>query len=70
VGSGALLVPPGDPAALARAIGQVLDDPALAASLAARASASARQLPTDESVVEQVAAIYRELLARPLGSRA
>jgi glycosyltransferase involved in cell wall biosynthesis len=70
VGNGALLVPPGDPAALARAIGQVLDDPALAASLAARASASARQLPTDESVVEQVAAIYRELLARPLGSRA
>jgi hypothetical protein len=65
-----LLVPPGDATALADAIGQVLDSPTLAASLADRAKAAAELLPTDESVVDQVTAIYHELLAGPLGSRA
>jgi glycosyltransferase involved in cell wall biosynthesis len=37
----ALLVPPGDPAALARALTRLADDPTLAASLAARARALA-----------------------------
>jgi glycosyltransferase involved in cell wall biosynthesis len=62
VGTGALLIPPGDATALADAIGQVLDSPTLAASLADRAKAAARLLPTDESVVDQVMAIYYELL--------
>jgi glycosyltransferase involved in cell wall biosynthesis len=43
---GALLIPPGDPGELAAAVLAVLDDPGLAARLAAAASARADTLPT------------------------
>jgi glycosyltransferase involved in cell wall biosynthesis len=62
VGDGALLVPPADPAALATAIGSLLDDPAAVAALAARARAAVGRLPTEESVLARLAALYTELL--------
>lgn len=46
VGGAGLLVPPGDTAALAAALQQLLDDGALRSSLAARARQRARALPT------------------------
>jgi glycosyltransferase involved in cell wall biosynthesis len=65
VGDAGLLVPPDDDVALADAIGAVLDDPALAADLARKARDAAQRLPSDESVVAEVAAIYAELLEAP-----
>ncbi len=62
VGDGAALVAPGDPGALAEAIGRVLADDAWAATLAARAAEVAQRLPTEHDTVAQVEAIYRELL--------
>lgn len=58
----ALLVPPGDAAALERAVGRVLDDPALAVRLGAAAAQRAATLPTEDDAVEQLAALYAELL--------
>jgi len=63
VGDGAVLVPPGDPVALGTAVRALLDDPAAAAALGARASAIAAGLPTEQDTVDQVAALYDELLA-------
>jgi glycosyltransferase involved in cell wall biosynthesis len=57
----AVLVPPGDPAALTAAVRQVLGDPALAARLADAAQARARTLPTANAAVESALAIYRVL---------
>ena len=64
VGAGADLVAPADPAALANAVAQVLDDPARAAALAARAAQAVGRLPTEASTVHRVAAVYAELLGR------
>jgi glycosyltransferase involved in cell wall biosynthesis len=58
----ALLVPPGDPAALARAVQLVLDDPGLAAKLGAAAADRAGQLPSVGAAVESVTRCYRHLL--------
>lgn len=66
IGDGVDLVRPADPDALAGAIGRVLDDPAYAAELAQRAARAATRLPTVESVLAQVTAVYAELLGRPL----
>lgn len=60
------LVPPDDPAALAAAVSRVLDHPELARDLAARAAAVGAALPTPEHTAERVAAVYRELLGRPI----
>lgn len=62
VQDGAVLVPPGDPDALAAAVRRLLDDPAEAAALAARGAAVAQTWPTEQDTVEQVAAVYAELL--------
>lgn len=62
VGDGALLVPPGDPAALGAAVRSLLDDPAAAADLAARGRAVAASWPDEDDTAEQVAAVYAELL--------
>lgn len=62
VGDGALLVPPGDPAALGAAVRRLLDDPAEAAALAARGRAVAAGWPDEQDTVAQVAAVYAELL--------
>jgi len=63
VGDGAVLVPPGDAAALGAAVRRLLDDPAEAARLAARGRAVAASWPTEQDAAEQVAAVYAELLA-------
>jgi glycosyltransferase involved in cell wall biosynthesis len=62
VGDGAVLVPPGDPAAIAAAVQRIIEDPDLAATLRARAAEIARRLPGEHDTVTQVAAVYRELI--------
>ena len=62
VGDGAVLVPPGDAEQLGRAVRRLLDDPAEAAAVAAKGAAVAATWPTEQDTVEQVAAVYRELL--------
>lgn len=52
----ALLVPPADPAALGSAVLRVVDDPALAAGLAA--AARAVRLPTEEEAIDQLTTVY------------
>jgi glycosyltransferase involved in cell wall biosynthesis len=62
VRDGAVLVPPGDAAALGRAVRRVLDDPAHAAELAARGRAVAATWPTADDAVAQVREVYRDVL--------
>ncbi|HXR41704.1 MAG TPA: hypothetical protein VN738_04800, partial [Acidothermaceae bacterium] len=62
VGDAAMLVESGDAEALAVAIERVVDDPALADDLAARALARAAGLPRDADVVEQLSAYYERVL--------
>ncbi|WP_425547527.1 glycosyltransferase family 4 protein [Actinomadura vinacea] len=59
----ALLVPPGDPAALERAVSRVLDDPALAVRLGAAAAEQAMSLPVESDAVDQLAEIYLRLVS-------
>lgn len=66
VGRGADLVPASDPAALARAIAGVLDDPAHAATLISLGREAAARLPTEASTVRTVRAVYAELLGHPV----
>lgn len=62
-GETGLLVPPDDPAALARAIVSVLDDPDRAAALGAGGRARAeRAFPVDR-MIESTADVYADLLA-------
>ena len=58
---GALLVPPGDPGALAAAVTGLLDDPREAAALAAAARRRAATLPGEAAAVDQAAALYLRL---------
>jgi len=58
---GALLVPPGDPTALAGAVLSILDDPAAAARLVVAATERARGLPDAGDAVDSVAALYGRL---------
>ncbi len=62
VRDGAVLVPPGDARALGLAVRGLLDDPAAAAVLAARGRAVAASWPSEDDTVDQVAALYRELI--------
>lgn len=64
VGDAGLLVPPGDPAALGRAVTRLLDDAGLAARLARAARARGATLPTEDDIVGRTGAIYRELRGR------
>jgi glycosyltransferase involved in cell wall biosynthesis len=57
----ALLVPPGDPDALAAAIRAVLTDPALATRLRDAARARAATLPTEADAVAAARAVYDSL---------
>ncbi|TNY35414.1 glycosyltransferase family 4 protein [Thermomonospora catenispora] len=59
-----LLVPPGDAAALERAVARILDDPALAVRLGAAAAQRAVALPTEEEAVEELADLYGEVIGR------
>lgn len=58
---GALLVPPGDPAALAAAVTRVLGDPALAGRLAAAARERARSFPSEQAVLHATLDAYARL---------
>jgi len=60
---GALLIPPGDPGELATAVLAVLDDPGLAARLAAAARARAGALPTPAAAVASALDSYCRLAA-------
>ncbi|MBO0830015.1 MAG: glycosyltransferase family 4 protein, partial [Streptosporangiales bacterium] len=64
VGDAALLVPFGDEAAFAAAVGRVLDEDGLAATLVERGRARVRGWPDVADTVDQVAAVYRELAGR------
>jgi glycosyltransferase involved in cell wall biosynthesis len=57
----ALLVPPGDGAALAAAVITVLDDPALAARLSAAAARRAMALPSERDAVDAAMAAYQRV---------
>jgi glycosyltransferase involved in cell wall biosynthesis len=59
VGDAAVLVSPGDPAALAAAVAAILTDPSLAARLRAAASRRAGDLPTVDDAVTAAVAAYR-----------
>jgi glycosyltransferase involved in cell wall biosynthesis len=58
----ALLVPQGDPAALAAAVESVLGDPGLAARLGTAATKRAAELPDTGDAVDSVTRLYRRLL--------
>ena len=62
---GAVLVPPGDPVALAAAVTRILDDPEAAAALAAAARARAALLPTETAAVDQALGVYEAMTTRP-----
>ncbi|MGH3322018.1 MAG: glycosyltransferase family 4 protein [Streptosporangiaceae bacterium] len=61
VGDAALLVPPGDAAALADAVARVLDDGDLRSRLASAARERVSTLPDEDAVLDQVTGIYRDL---------
>lgn len=61
-GESALHVPPGDPEALAAAVGRLLDEPDLAARLGAAGRARVEQRFTWHAVAEQTVAWYRRHL--------
>jgi glycosyltransferase involved in cell wall biosynthesis len=63
-GQSGLLVPPGDPAALVAACGELLGAPERAERLAARARAVIAERFTLERQAERLAEIYTELTAR------
>ncbi len=58
-----LLVPIGDPEALAREIGRVLSDPELSASLSANAKRVAEERFSLDQMVQKTEQVYREALA-------
>lgn len=61
-GENGLLVSPRNPEALAEAIATLLEDPALRARMGARGREIAVQEISDERVVRETLALYRELL--------
>ena len=64
---GALLVPAGDPGALAEAVMSVLDDPGLAARLRAAATERSAVLPDSRDAVDSAMALYRRVLDEARG---
>jgi glycosyltransferase involved in cell wall biosynthesis len=67
---GAVLVPPGDPAALAVAVTTVLDDSSLAARLRSAASTRSATLPSEQDAVRAALAIYARLTAGQAAAQA
>lgn len=60
-GDGAVLVSPGDPEAVARAVGALLDDPGERVALIERARAAAAAWPDEAEAARRVARVYREV---------
>ncbi|GAA0443069.1 glycosyl transferase [Acrocarpospora corrugata] len=58
VGDAALLVPPGDGAAIRDAVGRILGEPGLAGKLRAAAAERGRNLPTEADAVQAVLRVY------------
>ncbi|MDQ6856735.1 MAG: glycosyltransferase, partial [Candidatus Dormibacteraeota bacterium] len=65
-GETALLVPPGDAAALARAIGALLDNPALRSRLSEAALRRSRARFSWEATARATADVYREVIRNPV----
>jgi glycosyltransferase involved in cell wall biosynthesis len=63
VGDAAVLVPPGDPTALAAAVSSLLADPARRAELAVAGPLQAETWPTEADTVAQVLSVYDELIS-------
>ncbi|HEX2808670.1 MAG TPA: hypothetical protein VHN80_21110, partial [Kineosporiaceae bacterium] len=68
-GTAAVLVPAGDPAAMARAIGGLLSDRAAADALRERARQRATELPTEADAGRQVLAVYSTAASATASSR-
>ncbi|MFJ2781979.1 MULTISPECIES: glycosyltransferase family 4 protein [unclassified Kitasatospora] len=64
VGDAAVLLPPGDPAALGRAVRELLADPARRERLAEAGRQQARTWPDEAATVAQVLSTYDELVQR------
>ncbi|WP_411106280.1 glycosyltransferase family 4 protein [Streptomyces sp. cmx-4-9] len=64
VGDAAVLVPYGDPGALARAVSALLADPGRRADLAAAGRIQAATWPSEDDTVAQVLSVYDELMER------
>ena len=64
-GETGLLVAPDDPGALAAAIGRLLDDPALAETLASSGARFVRENLTIERMVDETERLYRRILSNP-----
>jgi glycosyltransferase involved in cell wall biosynthesis len=62
VGDDALLVPPGEPAAVAAAVTTLLDNPDRGRELAERGQRRAAHWPDEDATAAQLAAIYAELV--------
>ncbi|HEY0543441.1 MAG TPA: glycosyltransferase family 4 protein [Actinoallomurus sp.] len=58
VGEAAVLVPPGDAAALEKAVLKILDEPRFAERLASSASEQALRLPSEEDAIDQLTSVY------------
>ncbi len=63
-----LLVPPGDPAELAKALLRILESPALAAEMGAAGRERARRVFSPEVIAAQYATLYRRLLVATTSS--
>ena len=70
LGDAAELVPVGDAEALARAVADVLTDPARAATLAESGRRRAAEWPDEAATARRLVAVYRELLGPPATGRA
>jgi glycosyltransferase involved in cell wall biosynthesis len=64
-GVSGLLVPPGDPAALARSVESLIADPALRAGLGAAARRRAAGLFSAEAIVPRYVGLYRRVCSEP-----
>lgn len=62
-GDGAVLVPAGDPEAVARAVNALLDDPGERAALVGRAGAVAARWPDEAETARRIAGVYHEVVA-------
>ncbi|MEU6174647.1 glycosyltransferase family 4 protein [Streptantibioticus parmotrematis] len=65
VGDAAVLVPQGDATALARAVADLLADPARRTALTTEARAQAATWPTEDHTIAQILSVYDELTGAP-----